>query len=853
MRHYRHDAHDRRARAATGGAVAAALAAALLVPGGPATAAPEPASVTPKSGSGSGSGSVALATGDRAALAPADGGADGGGERAVRLVPRTGQDTAGRYAFVRRGGELTLSPAGQDRALPASTLVTDPAARSAPAARAGRHKVRITLTGATAAGPVIQVWNRKTWQYHEVREDQHGTDGTVSLPPGDYLVIGMYSRMLAPDHLLSRTFTVKDRALTVTMDGKAARETAVTADDTSARRASSAVSILLPNGEVVGFMGGGAHRVYVTPFALKGMELRIHDVLEKKGSSANVPSPYRYDLVKVFKDRIPATPRATVRKADLSRTVLTLRSPGTDTVGWLSTGLRLGMNTGSVVTTPVRLPATITEYATPRARISRSLDSPDGPDLRLYEDVLVPGQNPGRIIGAAPYGVTACEFPRSELDGTRLVFAEPCAFGDAWNSQGTDPDAVEDLLLTTGGTVLAEGRGRALGTPWRVDLREGGVPHTLTQTVRHTDSPRRYTRSQTSAWTFTPGGPHVRPGELPLTDAHLRVSGLDLRNTAGSAPVTVTVTASSRVARLAAVPTSLAYSTDDGSTWTPLTLNGPLTYRKNATFTVPPGARYVSLRAGVRGADGTTLTRTLVRAFGGPAAVSDEHAGPIRISQVSVHGGKPVVPDLWDNPGRTYAVKYTVHHPTGIEGSGVRLYRGSFTKPAAVLTTSSPQCVRKNASTSACTAWFALNAHTDLGRDAFAGEWRVSAYARATGTGHSSRGGAATTRILRLGNTTADGPDGRVTRGRAFTVTGAAQAADWATGQWAALPKRSVRLEFRKKGTDTYVRAGEATTDAKGRLKAAPRADTDGYWRWSVPASTTTAAKVSAGVYVDVR
>ncbi|WP_197370922.1 hypothetical protein, partial [Streptomyces clavuligerus] len=866
-------------RAAAGGALAVALAASLLLAPGaaPATAGTPVKPVKPVApvlpvAPVARAGSAVLPTGDRVEPAAAPGAA----APAVRLVPLAGQEQPGRYAYTQRGGELTLRPAGLPRALPATTVNTTtgstttggtPTGNAAGrGARGGPFKVGVVLTGATANGPVVQVWNRTTWAYHEVTVGTRGADGTVWLPPGDYLAVGMYGGPAA-DHLLARAFTVRDRALTVAMDARAARETAVTTDDSTARRAGAAVSLRLPNGEVVGFMGGRGQRVLVTPFTLKGISLRVHEVQVKKGTTANVPSPYRYELVKEFRDTVPATPRATVRTAGLARTVLTLRSPGLDTIGWLSSSRDLRGNTSSTVATPVRLPARVTEYATPGIAVRHTLDSPDGPALTTGRRLPAAGGSTGHVLGAAPFGAGACALPQSEpseLRGTRLTFAEPCAYGDGYGHQGLDRDATEDLELTSRGALVARERGRALGAPWSVTLKETGVPHTLYQTVRHTDSPRRYTRTQHSVWTFVPGGPGARPGELPLSDVRMRVSGLSDRNTAGSAPVTVHLTASSRTGRVTATPTSLEYSTDDGGTWHPLRLSGTADLtpgsggdRRSARFTVPSGARYVSLRARAAAADGTTLTRTLLRAFGGPAPLADEQAGGIKVSHVTVNGSRTVVPAVGEGFGdadRVYDVTYTVTHPTGVAGSGVRLYRGAFDRPDAVLPTSTPHCARKSADTSVCTAYFSLDARTELGRNAFAGEWRAAAYARsAGGTSLTSRSRAGTVQILRATKLTSDGPDGKVSAGRSFTLTGTARAADWATGLPVALPGRSARLEFRARGEREYLTVGRVTTDSRGGLRISQRATRDGYWRWVLPVASGTAARTSPRVFVDVR
>lgn len=89
--------------------------------------------------------------------------------------------------------------------------------------------------------------------------------------------------------------------------------------------------ISVPGGDLAGFAGSGADKVYVTPFSVSGVSLRLHEVLGGKGASASVPSPYRYDLTHSFTSTVPASPIKAVRTSALAKSVTKVGAPGTRT------------------------------------------------------------------------------------------------------------------------------------------------------------------------------------------------------------------------------------------------------------------------------------------------------------------------------------------------------------------------------------------------------------------------------------------------------------------------------------------------------------------------------------------
>ncbi|WP_406304313.1 hypothetical protein OHA61_21075 [Streptomyces sp. NBC_00885] len=826
-----------------------AASAVVLAPGwGQAAGAPSaPSAAAPVPAAG-----ARLATGERLEVVPARGKSHPG----FRIVPKRQGEQIGQYAFSTAGGRLQVQPVGLKKPAKATTVGIGAPTRSATAPRAAlaAYAVKIQLANADHFGPIIQVWDRKTWTHYEVDEEQFGSSGKVSLPPGDYITVGMFSNWQQPDHLLTKTFTVRDRGVTVTLDASIAKETGITADDSSARRYAAAVWMRMPNGDIVGFLGGWGNKVYVTPLSLPGASLRVHEVLVKAGTTGNNPSPYRYNLFHAFPGGVPASPKVQVRTADLARTVTTLRSAGDDTTGWFSSWADVSDSPGVNLPSPVRFPSTVTEYTTPGQAFGRSVSYDGGPTLDAKPRTLPKGTGPDETFGVAPFAARPFSPSGAVQRGSKLSVYEPWAFSDTLGHEGTDFEAVQDFLLTSRGTKIAEVKDLEIPMTWTATVPQTRTPYELTHTVRHKGRPTRFSTRQTTEWAFSSDGYSAYEGKLPLADVDVRVDGLDIRNAAGAAPITIEAVATSRTAGATPTVTGLDYSADDGATWTalPVADSGG---RASAELSVPQGARYISLRVSGKDSEGSSVRRTVVRAFAGPAPTSDETVGSTRITNVVVNNGRVIAPVMYDDPNKTpYTVRYTVTDPAGLADTGVLLHRSDPGGPDAVIRTWAPVCTTVDATTSACEAPFQLNARSMLGRNDLAGEWKAAIWARSLdGRSFTDQSDLGTAQILRETRVTINAPTVPVTKGTAFTVSGIAGIADWSTGRWNALPGKTVQLEFRKPGTSAYTIAAKVTADATGTVTSAPKAAYDANWRWLLPRTAGVGAAASPVVFVDVR
>ncbi|GAX52383.1 hypothetical protein [Streptomyces olivochromogenes] len=110
-----------------------------------------------------------------------------------------------------------------------------------------------------------------------------------------------------------------------------------------------------------------------------------------------------------------------------------------------------------------------------------------------------------------------------------------------------------------------------------------------------------------------------------------------------------------------------------------------------------------------------------------------------------------------------------------------------------------------------------------------------------------------TAQLKRAAKATANASPEPVTKGKSITVTGKLTRANWSTKKYDAYSGRTVSLQFRAKGADTFKTVKKATTSSTGGLKVTVTASVDGSYRWVYSGNSTTGVATSAADYVDVR
>ncbi|MFF7210511.1 hypothetical protein ACFZAU_08190 [Streptomyces sp. NPDC008238] len=146
--------------------------------------------------------------------------------------------------------------------------------------------------------------------------------------------------------------------------------------------------------------------------------------------------------------------------------------------------------------------------------------------------------------------------------------------------------------------------------------------------------------------------------------------------------------------------------------------------------------------------------------------------------------------------------------------------------------------------------------HVDSNSDATT--WKVGVSLRLWKAGGGLKAAERETRsttvqLKRAAKATTNASPEPVTKGKPITVTGKLTRANWSTKKYGAYSGRSVSLQFRAKGSDTFKTVKKATTSSTGGLKTTVTASVDGYYRWVYYGNSTTGVATSASDYVDVR
>ncbi|MGW1545271.1 calcium-binding protein [Streptomyces sp. NPDC002309] len=229
-------------------------------------------------------------------------------------------------------------------------------------------------------------------------------------------------------------------------------------------------------------------------------------------------------------------------------------------------------------------------------------------------------------------------------------------------------------------------------------------------------------------------------------------------------------------------------------------------------------------------------------------ATAENRLGDTQILSATVNGGKALVVTAAAQTSFTATV--TASDPGGIDYVDAWLYRGPSTAPTGALAApADPKCRRVDATTTQCTFGFIMG--EGWLHNADAGIWRLHVNATAL-DGDYHRKAAASLSVLRAAKLTANAAPEPVTKGKTITVTGALSRIDWHDYQYHRYADQPVRLQFRTP-TGTYTTVKTITAGSTGALKTTVTANRDGYWRYSYPGNTTTAAGNAPGDYVDVR
>ncbi|MFF1646227.1 calcium-binding protein [Streptomyces sp. NPDC058240] len=242
-----------------------------------------------------------------------------------------------------------------------------------------------------------------------------------------------------------------------------------------------------------------------------------------------------------------------------------------------------------------------------------------------------------------------------------------------------------------------------------------------------------------------------------------------------------------------------------------------------------------------------------VTAIGATAAqAEDGGAGNITIDKVVINGGKPVV------VGTTNVVSAKVS-VTASDDSGIAetTYISAFgPKPNyAQIWDDEIKCVKASATTSTCTGTLTFDPKASVGfvGNNAAATWKLGTLVSANDSDFIHRDAATTFKVQRYSKLTVNASPEPVKKGKTITVTGKLSRANWEDNKYHGYTNQSVKLQFRKKGSNTYTTVKTIKSDSTGNLKTTVTAATDGYFRYSFAGTTTTPAINASGDFVDVR
>jgi hypothetical protein len=328
----------------------------------------------------------------------------------------------------------------------------------------------------------------------------------------------------------------------------------------------------------------------------------------KKGTAQ---TPYIYRLGSATTGYIPNGVRQHVSASGLAAVPITYRAFGPNLIGNPTCSGGFWAADSSV---SLKLPATVTEYLTPGQSCTRRLwyQSPDGAatntfgDLELGAHTYRQGTAPAETYGAAVFA-PASPGAAATRNGYALSFTTPAMYADSAGHAGFDQFGDVTVNLSRGGTVLPMDaydptiNVQKAAATYRLDVTASRAAPTLALS-----SKTSLTWLFKSAWT-------ARTTRLPLSVIRLTPQGLDSANNAAIGSTTdvgVAVVPNPGAPGGTPAVQKVEVSTDDGTSWQPLTVtNGAVTVSNPGM----PG--YVSLRVTAADTAGDSVQETITHAY----------------------------------------------------------------------------------------------------------------------------------------------------------------------------------------------------------------------------------------------
>ncbi|MER5382244.1 hypothetical protein ABT040_18500 [Streptomyces sp. NPDC002688] len=241
----------------------------------------------------------------------------------------------------------------------------------------------------------------------------------------------------------------------------------------------------------------------------------------------------------------------------------------------------------------------------------------------------------------------------------------------------------------------------------------------------------------------------------------------------------------------------------------------------------------------------------------------------ITVSDIVINNGKPIVVGMTKEvePPISFDIALPSGHSTADPfryDAFPFLYRGSMQTAADTgenfIGPGGYTCYERDAKHARCEGSLYIDPHPSqdhVDSNSDATTWKVGVSLKLFKADGDLKAGeretrSATVQLKRAAKATTNASPEPVAKGKSITVTGKVTRANWSTKEYDAYSGRTVSLQFRAKGADTFKTVKKATTSSTGGLKTTVTASVDGYYRWVYYGNSTTGVATSAVDYVDV-
>jgi hypothetical protein len=504
----------------------------------------------------------------------------------------------------------------------AAVAVPLAAATSAPALASTTHELTVKVidrAGHAGASTHVELVNVGSGANIHL-----GTTRQRSLRPGTYNVAAWI--ITGSGH--SATFTLADKIIDlnaskrVVLDARQGKLVRLHLNNSSAVAETLEVAPIV-NGSDWAFnpttIAPPVGKTYLIPMHSSLMRLYVYSIWEKKGNSATNPSPFRYDIMRVYAGHIPSSPVISTRTSQLTRIDVTVRNtaPAQQSTLQLTpmppSGPVLPMN---ATTTLGPTPARLVSYRTPGWEWEPMVNWTTGSGYFRDWDLDQAADGRGRhteVWGAAVFGPDDENGAYVDIENRRLQVGDssfPMSDPLHPSDEGT---ATQKFQLYTGGKLLKKSAGGTVNVTIPRATREYSFH--LTATTPASDLSTRVT----GVWTFPAHGGGILGHESSwMYSLNWVARGLSARNQAGSHSVTTVA--------LRAYPATYPYpklartikvwaSSDDGATWHRVTVHTDgslylITVRNSAS------AGYTSLKVYLSDGHGHSEDLTVIHAYG---------------------------------------------------------------------------------------------------------------------------------------------------------------------------------------------------------------------------------------------